>query len=107
MVKNRADFRLLFFVAALMVFLFLASSKTYAAPVDTIPFDYTQADGTVITVQRYGDEFFCWAEDTQGYVIEYDLQSLNWCYAYISEDNQILPGPHIVGEENAKVGGCS
>ena len=62
----------------------------YSAPVDPFPMQVTQADGTEITIQRFGDEFFIWVQDTNGYIIAYDEESENWCYAYIS-DGQILP----------------
>ncbi|MDR0221379.1 MAG: hypothetical protein LBI54_08265, partial [Lachnospiraceae bacterium] len=82
----------------LLAFLFAATFalRAEAVPVNPFPAEVEQADGSVITIRGFGDEFFSWTEAEDGYVIAYDMESENWCYAYLSE-GEILPGPEIVG----------
>lgn len=73
----------------------------YAAPVDILPREVKQADGTVITIRSFGDEFFSWTETMDGYVIAYDLKSKNWYYAVIVDD-EFAPGSNIVGNNDTE-----
>ena len=41
-----------------------------AVPADKTKFLYRQPDGTVITLQRHGDEFYHWTTDSQGRILE-------------------------------------
>jgi len=75
-----------------------ANMATNAVPADPSPKEATQADGTVITYFLRGDEFFSWCEDAEGYVIEYDEASRNWCYAFVY-GGSIVPGTQIVGTD--------
>lgn len=68
-----------------------------AVPANPFPRQVTQADGSIITIYNKGDEFFNWTEDIDGNVIARDSETGNWHYAYISNDNRILPGAQIVG----------
>lgn len=43
-----------------------------AIPAKRGTFKYTQPDGTVITIQKHGDEFFHWTTDASGKVVEMD-----------------------------------
>lgn len=40
-----------------------------AVPADPTPFKYTQPDGTVLTLQMHGDEWFGWTTDKAGTVV--------------------------------------
>ena len=86
----------LFFIIVLIV---LASFEitANAVPANPNPKKETQADGSEITIIGRGDEFFNWVEDENGYIIAYDTDSENWCYAYI-DNGKILPSEVIVGE---------
>ncbi|MFO8066356.1 MAG: hypothetical protein R6U11_02125, partial [Bacteroidales bacterium] len=53
----------------LMLFSFLFSSTTYAIPAYPHPIEFTQPDGSVITIQLMGDEITKWAETPDGYTI--------------------------------------
>ena len=44
----------------------------WAVPADPTPFKYTQPDGTVITLQLHGDEFFHWITDASGQIVKKD-----------------------------------
>ena len=81
----------------------LLTGSVLAVPANPFPREVTQADGTVITIFGRGDEFFNWAEDEDGYIIAYDDESNNWCYALI-DDAVIIPGSQVVGK-NEKVRG--
>ncbi|MDR0221528.1 MAG: M6 family metalloprotease domain-containing protein, partial [Lachnospiraceae bacterium] len=86
-------------VSLLVLFFFAVAAfglRATAAPANPFPVEVEQADGSVITVRGFGDEFFHWTEADDGYVVAFDIASQNWCYAYIY-DNEILPGPEIVG----------
>jgi M6 family metalloprotease-like protein len=72
--------------------------NTYAIPADPEPKEFYQADGTMITAYIHGDEIFNWVEDENEYIIAYNCQDENWYYAQI-ENNRIVPGVEIIGEE--------
>ena len=42
----------------------------WAVPADSTPFRYVQPDGTVIVLQKHGDEYFHWTTDASGQVVE-------------------------------------
>lgn len=46
-----------------------AAPALRAVPADPTPFKYTQPDGTVITLQMHGDEWFGWTTDKAGTVV--------------------------------------
>jgi M6 family metalloprotease-like protein len=71
--------------------------EVFAVPSNPFPQPYMQANGNEITIVGRGDEFFSWVEDGNGYVIAYDDNSGNWCYAYVSGDNRVLPGQEVAG----------
>ena len=47
----------------------LAAVAVLASPADPTPFKYTQPDGSVIVLQRHGDEHFHWTTDISGRVV--------------------------------------
>lgn len=49
--------------------LLCAAPALHAVPADPTPFRYTQPDGSVITLQMHGDEWFGWASDLSGTVL--------------------------------------
>ena len=69
----------------------------HAVPVCPDPMEAKQADGSPITIFHRGDEFFSWVEDENGYVIAFDEDSASWYYAFVNGDEEIVPGPEIVG----------
>jgi len=68
----------------------------FAVPAYPFPVQTEQADGSSITVQLRGDEWFSWAEDQNGYVIAFDNESMNWRYASI-DSGSIVPNGEVVG----------
>lgn len=52
---------------AFLAFVCVAAS---AVPADKTKFLYRQPDGTVITLQRHGDEFLHWTTDSRGRIVE-------------------------------------
>ncbi len=88
-----------------IAFIFLVAVLTaafgvtvYAVPANPFPRLVRQADGSVITVTGFGDEFFNWTEDDSGYVVKYDEASKDWRYAYI-KNGKIMPGEVSVGKQ--------
>lgn len=79
-----------------LIVVFISGTVCNAAPADPTPREVKQADGTVITIRSYGDEFFMWSENMGGYVIAYDCENKNWCYALIDGDS-LVPSSLIVG----------
>ena len=90
-------------LAAAAILLVIAPAMAWAVPSDAIPKQVEQSDGTEITITRYGDEFFSWNEDAEGYIIAFDPSSKNWRYAYV-EKGRILPGEQNVGEASQAQG---
>lgn len=75
-----------------------AGPAVQAAPANPAPVEVLQPDGAAITVTNYGDEFFHWTEDEEGYLVAYEPDSQSWRYAYVEGDD-ILPGPVNAGEQ--------
>lgn len=93
--------RVLLWAGAVMgAALLLLSAGVSAGALEANPFptELTQADGRVITALGRGDEFFHWTEDEDGYVIAFDEDSGNWCYAEL-EDGGIVPGDITAGAQ--------
>jgi len=83
------------------IVLMCLSSQVSAVPANPFLQEVIQADGNVVTIAGRGDEFFNWVEDNDGYVVAYDENTKNWCYAYIS-DEKILPSSIVIGNDNQK-----
>lgn len=49
--------------------IFMAATAMWAAPALRGPFTVTQADGTLLTVEQFGDEFFHWTETADGTLV--------------------------------------
>lgn len=47
----------------------MAATAMWAAPALRGPFTVTQADGTLLTVEQFGDEFFHWTETADGTLV--------------------------------------
>lgn len=100
--ENRIKSSRMWQVVFVMSFVFIAiffSITAYATPANPLPQKFCQDDGTVITVQYRGDEFFNWAEDEYGNIIVYNEQDENWHYADI-QNNQLVPNLGIVGKND-------
>ena len=76
--------------------IFALSGSVIAGPAFPFPIEVMQSDGTIISIQLRGDEWFNWAEDQSGYIIAYDYTSGNWRYAGI-ENGIIVPSGMKVG----------
>ena len=85
MKKNQEDFgirRILFF--AVISCLFPVSA--FCAPYQGKEFEFHQPDGSPITVQVWGDEFYIRAETLDGYSLVRDPVSGFTCYAEVNND---------------------
>jgi len=83
------------------VVLFVMASVSIAAsaaPASPFAAEHQQADGTLVSLVNRGDEFFNWTEDEEGYIVAYDAESANWCYAQVEDNDAIVPGEKIVGK---------
>lgn len=85
--------------AIFAVLLLTAGNKALAAPICPVPQDFTQPDGSVITVTAYGDEFFSWREDENGNIIAYDVATDSYKYAEI-KDGKLVPTFDMVGKSS-------
>ena len=52
--------------------LFAVAISVFAVPAKPGKFKYTQPDGTVVMLERHGDEFFHWVSDESGQVVVRD-----------------------------------
>ena len=60
-----------------------------AIPASPIPFNYTQPDGTIITLHMVGDEYYHWKETDDNQVV---VLSENGYYEYATiHNNEIIP----------------
>lgn len=82
--------------AIFAVLLLTAGNKALAAPICPVPQDFTQPDGSIITVTAYGDEFFSWREDENGNIIVYDEDTDSYRFAEI-RDGKLVPASETAG----------
>lgn len=90
-------------VSQLLIFL-LAANISQAMPAHPGPLDYTQPDGSTLTMFLKGDEYVHWAETTDGYTLLHNKEGY-YVYAIKNEDGYLIPSPiiaHQPGERNAK-----
>ena len=85
-------------VVLLVVGLF-RSQAVLAVPADPTPWTFEQPDGSMITLQNFGDQFFSWTETSEGYIVVYDEESDSFYYASASEDG-LYPGTQMVSEQS-------
>ncbi len=93
--RNKTTISLCSTIASILFAAFIQLTVS-AAPICPMPQDFTQPDGSVISLTTYGDEFFSWKEDKNGNIIAYDEKTGSYKYAEIKGE-QIVPGPQTVG----------
>ena len=74
-------------------------------PANPLPFEFTQPDGTKITVRLRGDEFFHWHEDMEGFTAV--LQGRTLVYARLSDDGKLEPTAAEVGKADPRALGLA
>lgn len=74
---------------ALLACLFLFST-TFSAPHWGTITELEQPDGSVIKALMYGDEFYGWFETPDGYTIIKDPKTGWFCYAVLSENEELV-----------------
>ncbi|MDD2524241.1 MAG: M6 family metalloprotease domain-containing protein [Endomicrobiia bacterium] len=77
------------------------TNNLFAVPANPNPIKITQPDGTNITIQARGDEFYHWDETSEGYTILKDTETKFWTYAQKNQDGSLLPSSYIVGKVSA------
>jgi hypothetical protein len=65
--------------------LLLFSVCVSAAPVSKLPYEFTQPDGSRVSVRLFGDEFYIRAESLDGYTLVRDEETGWICYAELDE----------------------
>ena len=91
-------FYLLFTLAILLVF---HSSPGYAVSAYPYPFQYTQPDGSVVTIQLKGDEKVHWAETADGYKLLSNGKN-GWEYAVVNKDGDIQCSGSLAREQGKR-----
>src|SRR4051812_22048500 len=82
-----------------------ATSPVRAVSADPKPFEFTQPDGSKVTLYLRGDEFFHWHEDTNGYtVVSHDGR---FVYAGLNEQKQLVPTVWEAGRDDPKAMGLT
>jgi M6 family metalloprotease-like protein/uncharacterized repeat protein (TIGR01451 family) len=74
--------------AALLGMLALGLTSTLAAPFDR-EFQFTQPDGTVLSVHGKGDEFSAVFEVGEGYTVVFDQAQKAYCFATVAADGRL------------------
>ena len=59
-----------------------------------------QPDGTSVDIKLYGDEFYSWFEDADGYTVMQDTQTKVWTYAQQNDFGELEPSKNVVGKVN-------
>jgi M6 family metalloprotease-like protein len=87
----------------LAMFWLTSAHESGAIMADPRPFDYTQPDGTRITLRLRGDEFFHWQEDSEGFTVM--LESRTYVYATLNAQNQLVATIWNVGQIDPRLVG--
>ncbi|MDR1695759.1 MAG: M6 family metalloprotease domain-containing protein [Endomicrobium sp.] len=95
----------IFFIAAFAFF--AALSLSFAEPAYPGPIEVEQPDGTKVTVRLFGDEFYHWAEDTQGYTVVQDSRTREWVYAQQDAAGALKPTSARVGRASPQALGLT
>ena len=90
--------RKIFILTLSFVFNFVFCDFLFSVPANPEPIELTQPDGTKITVRLYGDEFYNWFEDVDGYTVIKDTETGYWKYAEKNSSGDLVPSQEVVGE---------
>ncbi|MCR4589196.1 MAG: hypothetical protein K5668_00050, partial [Lachnospiraceae bacterium] len=71
----------------LPLFMLLFSADVFAVPANSKPMEYTQSDGSKITVSLHGDEYFHYYADLEGYLL---ILADDKDFHYIKKDGDSL-----------------
>ena len=55
-----------------------------------------QPDGTPVNVYLYGDEFYSWFEDEDGYTVIQNAKTKEWSYAKQNDFGELEPSENLV-----------
>ena len=80
-------------LAALLVF---APRGAEAMPANPEPVDVRQPDGSVVTLRVFGDEYFHWYADQDGYTVVTAHGA--YVYASLDDDGELAPTEWAVGK---------
>ena len=87
------------------IFLFITTilycTLIYGIPVDPTPFEYTQPDGSKLTLRGYGDEYYTWTEAAGNILIKNDKGFYE--YATIADNEIVASGVLFNPRANAQV----
>ncbi|MDR1942171.1 MAG: M6 family metalloprotease domain-containing protein, partial [Endomicrobium sp.] len=72
----------------------------FAVSANPEPFSYIQPDGTKITLNVRGDEFYNWTEDKDGYSVIRDANTRQWHYARLANDGSLEQTSYVVGKDS-------
>ncbi|HZJ17163.1 MAG TPA: M6 family metalloprotease domain-containing protein [Chthoniobacteraceae bacterium] len=67
-----------------------------AMPADPRPFDFTQPDGSKVTLRLRGDEFFHWHEDMEGFTVMRNGNT--FVYSTLSAKGELEPTEWVAGK---------
>ncbi|MCR4663030.1 MAG: M6 family metalloprotease domain-containing protein [Endomicrobiaceae bacterium] len=90
----------LFILTLSIIFNFVFCDFLFSVPANPEPIDLVQPDGTKITVKLYGDEFYNWFEDLNGYTVIKDTDTGFWKYAEEDSSGELVPSENVVGKIN-------
>ena len=92
---------LLLFCIILSVNLFFVQNIVKAVPAYPHPIEFTQPDGSKITIQLKGDEKVRWAETMDGYSILFNKKGM-YEYAILDNENNMMPSGRKVKNESLR-----
>ena len=86
----------LFFITFGLVF--ILNDLSFAVMANPNIIKEEQPDGTEISIRLYGDEFYSWYEDLDGYTIVKDTETNSWSYAQKNNFGELEPSKNLVGK---------
>ncbi len=86
------------FILSFVFFSLILCDLSFAVMANPKTIKLKQPDGTEINIKLYGDEFYSWFEDTDGYTVVQDAQTKAWSYAQQNEFGELKPSENLVGK---------
>lgn len=100
--SNRARVWLFLFSAMILIGF---CPRAHAIIADPNPFEFTQPDGSKVTLRLRGDEFYHWQEDTNGFTVV--RQDNRFVYATLDAQQNLVPTVWQAGQADPRTVGLT
>jgi len=87
-------------ILSVLLLIVCSPSHRQAGPAYPGPIETTQPDGTTVNIRIFGDEWYHFYENADGYAVVQDSDNW-WTYADLDHEGRFIPTIHTLGDENS------